>query len=851
MNESAQRSDRLEDELGKCYEDLRVSRQSEEASEIALKVQTELVEKSNAQIKQLTEELRQVRESQNEWRSKCEEYRLKLEQLSGSGDIESMREQLMQLKAQNNEYNRLRLLDAEKIATQQAAIERLDELEDKLNGKERSLRESKQEADNWRAKAEAFSAELLAWRSKSESWESTKASSVKSLQAERDRLQVEWQLMRESLQSAEATLAVQTAAVQRLEAELTEEKQRNRDGYRALESWEEKENSWKREILAIRTRMEDEISSRKEKIDQLHKTVERLEEERDELGKTLSSAEASLAVQTAAVQRLEKQSSTLLVEVRQCRRSEEEWKMRGEEALAEVKSLQIQLDDARKKKDETLRSLHESTDTFETTINDLRKAYGESESRGKMYMNENEKLQKELEVLRDSMKDLEAMKKDYERMRYELVALKSAGMNGNNSANGFKQIQDERDRILRELEILRPKYEEMKAETEACKAINKRLEADVQQLNIKLGESEGRAEKFHGEAQGYKSEVASLRMQLEDAVARSEHAIATLREERDILHSELERLRNSLQAASAEVTAGMQSVAKLSNVDARTVSSQVRVYGDAHTLQGQLHQQMDVFRQQTAQLRGSSARPRMVYDEFRPAAGKPRRRAGGRPDGGSLALGGQAVAGNLAGALVRSRNSNLQSSHADGGGKPFWDEERRTRTQSTHRPSSANYHPPPPRLTGKDFRKYEDISLVEEAAEWLAAQRGRHGCMPSEADLRAAGMSGVADAVMHYHGGIEAVATRLSMQIHHSTRSAAIGHGVVNDPSHWNKFSHVRQAVLELAEALCSPDTMPSYAAMRASGFRGLADAVRSKYGGLKGVAETLGLQLSSAFAEL
>ena len=36
-------------------------------------------------------------------------------------------------------------------------------------------------------------------------------------------------------------------------------------------------------------------------------------------------------------------------------------------------------------------------------------------------------------------------------------------------------------------------------------------------------------------------------MQLEDAVARSEHAIATLREERDILHSELERLRNSLQ----------------------------------------------------------------------------------------------------------------------------------------------------------------------------------------------------------------------------------------------------------------------------------------------------------------
>eukprot|EP00960_Hanusia_phi_P019420 573523-Hanusia_phi.AAC.1 len=134
--------------------------------------------------------------------------------------------------------------------------------------------------------------------------------------------------------------------------------------------------------------MEDEIGSRTKKIEQLHEGIERLEEERDELGKTLSSAEASLAVQTAAVQRLEKQSSTLLVEVRQCRRSEEEWKLRGEEASMRrgrfaSADVAIQLDDARKKKDETLRSLHESSDTYETTINDLRKAYAEvREGRG-------------------------------------------------------------------------------------------------------------------------------------------------------------------------------------------------------------------------------------------------------------------------------------------------------------------------------------------------------------------------------------------------------------------------------------------------------------------------------------
>jgi hypothetical protein len=53
-------------------------------------------------------------------------------------------------------------------------------------------------------------------------------------------------MMRESLQSAEASLAVQTAAVQRLEHEVLEDRVKLREMGRALEGWIEKE-----EVLSL------------------------------------------------------------------------------------------------------------------------------------------------------------------------------------------------------------------------------------------------------------------------------------------------------------------------------------------------------------------------------------------------------------------------------------------------------------------------------------------------------------------------------------------------------------------------------------------------------------------------
>ena len=169
-----------------------------------------------------------------------------------------------------------------------------------------------------------------------------------------------------------------------------------------------------------------------------------------------------------------------------------------------------------------------------------------------------------------------------------------------------------------------------------------------------------------------------------------------------------------------------------------------------------------------------------------------------------------------------------------------------------HRPSEK-FVAPPARYMHKDANRYSDLALVEQAAEWLSAQRGRGAAtMPSDADFRAAGMAGVADAIQRIHGGNEAVASRLGLQIHHTNACAALGKGkdAARNLAHWNKFSNVQQAVLELAQALCAPDTMPSYMALRSAGLGPVADAIRSKHGGLQQVAQRLGLQLSSAFAE-
>lgn len=406
MGTNASAMAQLENEHDSCLEELRVARTSWQAAEMSLKVQSESVERLNAQVVQLTEELRGSRDSQNEWRTKAEELRLKLERgggIGGQGGAE-LQQEVNRLEAKLSEAHRLRLLDAEKLATQQAQLERLDDLEKRLGEGEKSLRNGKREGDEWRSKAEAYAAELLAWRSKSETWEASKAQSVRGLQQERDRLQAEWQMMRQSLQSAEASLAVQTAAVQRLENQVFDLEGHVREGGRAAEGWEEREQQWKTEVLTLRTRMEADAAAKDHKILNLQDERDRGRSEVSELRMALQSAEASLAVQTAAVQRLEKQASTLMVEIRQARRSEEDWRTKGEEARSEVKALQIQLNSAVGKKEEIALEMYETRERLEGRISDLTRLHADAEARASVHMKENERIAKELELLQAELK---------------------------------------------------------------------------------------------------------------------------------------------------------------------------------------------------------------------------------------------------------------------------------------------------------------------------------------------------------------------------------------------------------------------------------------------------------------
>lgn len=358
----------LENEHESALEELRVARQSWQAADMSLKVQSETVERLNAQVVQLTEELRASRDSQNEWRTKAEELRLKVERGGGAGAGGSeLSQEVARLEAKLSEVQRLRLLDAEKLAKQQADLERLEELEKNNAEGERALRAERRLADDWRGKAEAYAAELLAWRSKSETWEASKAQSVRGLQQERDRLQSEWQMMRQSLQSAEASLAVQTAAVQRMEGQVVNLEADLMARERAGEGWEEREQQWKTEVLTLRTRMESDAANKDRQIESLKDERDKASREMSEVRMALQSAEASLAVQTATVQRLEKNGSALMVEVRQARRSEEDWRARGEEARVEVKALQIQLNQAVDKVKELMDTLQESRERSVTS----------------------------------------------------------------------------------------------------------------------------------------------------------------------------------------------------------------------------------------------------------------------------------------------------------------------------------------------------------------------------------------------------------------------------------------------------------------------------------------------------
>lgn len=298
----------------------------------------------------------------------------------------------------------------------------------------------------------------------------------------------------------------------------------------------------------------------------------------------------------------------------------------------------------------------------------------------------------------------------------------------------------------------------------------------------------------------------------------------------------------------------------------------MRVYGEGQGQQNQLHFQMDAVRKQIAGLKttnnawgstgggggggqggggmGSRGGSGVVVDALRPASGRTRRTVTrGRPDGGEGEWEGAGggvlprtrpqsavgIAGMLGRAILGEVEEVGHVSQPARGAKEF-----------------GQFPGPPSRFMQRDFTQFGDVKTVKEACEWVAHNRGRPGQMPSDAQLRAVGMSGLADSITRTHGGTEALASRLGLQIHHSSKSINLAPPPMPPGASGKQFGRwgdVEQAVLSLAQTLCAPDTMPSYMAMRCAGLAPLADAVRQKYGGLQEVSKRLGLQLPSTFA--
>lgn len=238
-------------------------------------------------------------------------------------------------------------------------------------------------------------------------------------------------------------------------------------------------------------------------------------------------------------------------------------------------------------------------------------------------------------------------------------------------------------------------------------------------------------------------------------------------------------------------------------------------------------------------------------DSLRPASGRTRRAVTtrGRPDGGEGSWEGAGGGGG-----PRTRPASASGVPGMPGRAILGEVEEIGHGSKPMRGAKefGMFPGPPSRFMHKDFTQFGDVNTVKEACEWVSHNKGRPGMMPSDSQLRAMGMSGLADAISRTHGGTEALAMRLGLQIHHSSKAInlSVQSGAANaSSSPFNKWGDVEEAVLSLAQTLCAPDTMPSYMAMRSAGLAGLADSVRKKHGGLQAVSKKLGLQLPSTFA--
>ena len=126
---------------------------------------------------------------------------------------------------------------------------------------------------------------------------------------------------------------------------------------------------------------------------------------------------------------------------------------------------------------------------------------------------------------------------------------------------------------------------------------------------------------------------------------------------------------------------------------------------------------------------------------------------------------------------------------------------------------------------------FRDFTTLQAALLEFAAEHGTANTMPTHAQLQNHGRSDLTSAIQLYHGGMEAVAGQLGLEMAQD-----------HLPDHyWKDFEVVEREVLLWIEQHGTPGTMPTDAQLKASGQAAIAKGI-SKYHGYKAVVAALGL---------
>jgi hypothetical protein len=139
------------------------------------------------------------------------------------------------------------------------------------------------------------------------------------------------------------------------------------------------------------------------------------------------------------------------------------------------------------------------------------------------------------------------------------------------------------------------------------------------------------------------------------------------------------------------------------------------------------------------------------------------------------------------------------------------------------------------KYTRKPGNYWNDFSHAETELLAFIKDHGTPGFMPIKAELLKAGRGDLANAIIKGHGGIEAVAERLGLQLPAYKRKQR---------GYWEKFANVKDELLTFIEDYGTPGIMPTQRALVQAGQESLAYAI-DLHGGFPAIAEQLELRLS------